>query len=50
MAEKKLSGGLKQPWMVEQTPYNTVEKISLGCNLDGEGESQDSSQLCRNND
>lgn len=30
--------------------YNTVEKISLGCILDGEGESESISQSCGSND
>lgn len=50
MTDKQFSDGWKQSRMVYQFIYNAVEKISLGCNLDGEGESRSRPQSCGSND
>lgn len=50
MTDKQFSDGWKQSRMVQQIVYNTVEKISLGCNLDEEGEAQSRPQSCGSND
>lgn len=41
--------GWKWSWMMWYIVYNAVEKISLGCNLDGAGESQCKPQSCGSN-
>ena len=50
MTDKQFSDGWKQSRMVYHFIYNAVEKISLGCNLDEEGESQSRPQSCGSND